>query len=711
MKLKLLAAAAATAGLLAACGGGDGATAGLESAQAAGGNLTTITVLSNRADLISGGQALVEITLPQQAKAGWGDVKVLLNDADVTAAFAVRDNGRFMGLVEGLRKGENLLVARVPNGPGARMAIVNHDIGGPIFSGPQLLPWTCNTTANPSLGEPQDAQCNAPTAYRYMYRSLANQFLPYDPANPPSAANIAMTTTDQGVTMPYIVRIERGTMNRGIHEIAVLFDPASGWTPFSPQPQWNGKLVMHYGGGTSQQYRQGTPESVLNHEALSAGFMFATSSMLVNGQHANFVTAAETTMMLKEHLTERYGLIRYTIGTGSSGGALLQHLLADSYPGLLDGLRPTSDWTDSMTGAYREFVDSAALTNAFDTSPLTYSLEDRSAFSGFGAPNVGVVSRENQRIGDYVRPDDGTSCAGADSYDPVSNPEGVRCTFQDFMSSVLGKRPDGKAPLVFDNVGLQYGLVALLAGQISVEKFVDVNARAGGFDIDGRWQPQRSAIDAEVAARLHRTGQVTYGRYMGHVPELAIRGTNNNDYHYPFRTYVQRARLTAANGHADNHVFWTAPVQGTSTLKAMDRWLAAIEADTAPGTASEKVVRNKPADIVSTCWIGGAAVTDQAACDARYPYFREPRTMAGDAATGYTMKCRLKPLSAADYPGIVFTAQQWATMQATFPDGVCDFSKPGVGFAPNVPWLSYANGPGGEPMGSVPESKPGDAGE
>jgi hypothetical protein len=225
-------------------------------------------------------------------------------------------------------------------------------------------------------------------------------------------------------------------------------------------------------------------------------------------------------------------------------------------------------------------------------------------------------------------------------------------------------------------------LAGLLAGQISAEKFVDVNARAGGFDIDGRWQPQRSAIEPEVAATLHRTGQVTYGRQMGQVPEIAIRGTNNNDYHYPFRTYVQRARLTAANGHADNHVFWTAPVSGTSTLKAMDRWLAAIEADTQTGSAAEKVVRNKPTDLVNSCWIGGAPVTDQGACDLSYPYFREPRTVAGDAITTYVMKCQLKPLAASDYPGVTFSDEQWTRLQGAFPDGVCDFTKPGWASSP-----------------------------
>ncbi len=190
------------------------------------------------------------------------------------------------------------------------------------------------------------------------------------------------------------------------------------------------------------------------------------------------------------------------------------------------------------------------------------------------------------------------------------------------MVNYIGRRPDGKANLVWDNVGVQYGLKALLNGEISAEKFVDVNVRAGGYDVDGRWLPQRSAMEPEVAALLHRTGQVTFGRELGKIPEIAIRGTNNNDYHYPFRTYVNRNRLIATNGNADNHVFWTAPPASQSTLKAMDRWLAAIKADTSNDPPEVKVVRNKPADVVIACWIGGVQITDQTVCNATYPYFR-----------------------------------------------------------------------------------------
>jgi hypothetical protein len=47
--------------------------------------------------------------------------------------------------------------------------------------------------------------------------------------------------------MPYIVHVERGTMNRGIYDIAVLFDPAEPWTALAPQAEWNGKVVYTFG--------------------------------------------------------------------------------------------------------------------------------------------------------------------------------------------------------------------------------------------------------------------------------------------------------------------------------------------------------------------------------------------------------------------------------------------------------------------------------
>src|SRR4051794_26188780 len=74
----------------------------------------SIEVLSNRADLIPGGDALVAVS-------GRVD-RVNLNGADVTSVFTWR-HGRLVGLVDGLRVGRNELRARSRRGPDARIAI------------------------------------------------------------------------------------------------------------------------------------------------------------------------------------------------------------------------------------------------------------------------------------------------------------------------------------------------------------------------------------------------------------------------------------------------------------------------------------------------------------------------------------------------------------------------------------------------------------
>ena len=66
-----------------------------------------------------------------------------------------------------------------------------------------------------------------------------------------------------------------------------------------------------------------------------------------------------------------------------------------------------------------------------------------------------------------------------------------------------------------------------------------------------------------------------------------------------------------------------------------------------------------------------------------------PRTVAGDAITTDTNKCQLKPLKPHRLPGHHVHRRRVGTLEQTFPEGVCDFSKPGVAQQPTVPWLTY----------------------
>ena len=70
-----------------------------------------------------------------------------------------------------------------------------------------------------------------------------------------------------------------------------------------------------------------------------------------------------------------------------------------------------------------------------------------------------------------------------------------------------------------------------------------------------------------------------------------------------------------------------------------------------------------------------------------------PRQVAGGRLSENILKCSLKPLNHVDYAPLVFTSAQWARLQAVFPDGVCDWSEPGVGQQRAVSPLTFENGP------------------
>ena len=71
-----------------------------------------IEVLSNRADLVSAGDALVAVRIPHGVRPG--QVRVTVGDRDVTTRFAVRADGQFVGLVRGLEVGRNVIGATAP---------------------------------------------------------------------------------------------------------------------------------------------------------------------------------------------------------------------------------------------------------------------------------------------------------------------------------------------------------------------------------------------------------------------------------------------------------------------------------------------------------------------------------------------------------------------------------------------------------------------
>ena len=212
----------AVATVVAGCGGGSGDPSATEQPQAVAASTGQaslppfnfeIRTLSNRADLISDGDALVEVTVPKTVPMKQGDALaqwhrrhlVVRRGRDGTnlARRADRPGGRRERVSSPTPTGS------ATAGRGPSLTITNHPRGGPVLLGAQTTPWICatpmpvaesgNTPASNASGlstAAVDAQCNIATEYKLFYRTTTagcSTALP-DP-NPPAAPNRRTTAS------------------------------------------------------------------------------------------------------------------------------------------------------------------------------------------------------------------------------------------------------------------------------------------------------------------------------------------------------------------------------------------------------------------------------------------------------------------------------------------------------------------------------------
>src|SRR5947209_2196004 len=160
------------------------------------------------------------------------------------------------------------------------------------------------------------------------------------------------------------------------------------------------------------------------------------------------------------------------------------------------------------------------------------------------------------------------------------------------------------------------------------------------------------------------------------------------------------------------------------SLLTMDVWLSSLNESAPKATLNSvrthaEVVAAKPANAVDFCFLladttFSTKVFDMAVCDADAPQAdglgrlakrSSPRQVAGGPLAENILKCQLKPLVEADYLPVVFSSIQLSRLNATFADGVCDWSKAGVGQQPAISPLTFVAGPGGVPLPPVPVSR------
>jgi hypothetical protein len=306
-------------------------------------------------------------------------------------------------------------------------------------------------------------------------------------------------------------------------------------------------------------------------------------------------------------------------------------------------------------------------------------------------------------------------------YDPVKNPHGVRCDIYDNEANVYGLDPTtGFARRALDNTGVQYGLTAFNSGKITADQFLELNEKVGGYDNDGRLVPTRAIADPAALRIAYASGRVdTGGGDLGNIPIIDIRPYLDSvpDIHDQVRSFSMRERLKAADGNADNQVIITVPgpigpmpmafqklmepssilsIQTKEALRLMDLWLDNINADKSAGSAAAKVARDKPAELVDSCFTEtGEKIAEVRSygsagrCNQLYPPYGDPRIASGAPLAEDILKCQLKPIDKKDYPHALST-DELARLSAIFPQGVCDYSKPGMGQQVTTKtWQSY----------------------
>lgn len=738
--LKLLPRKAVTVSVLV------GSVAGYSSVGFAQSEGIRVRTVSAPAEVVSGGSVLAEVLGGTSS-----GLAVRLNGQAVNADFR-RDprSGRTLVLVKNLREGENVIAIgkAVANGFVAKtkIAVNNHNDPAGQILGPHQRPWICETEASGLGAPPASGPCQAQSRYDWFYKSSDGTFKPLKVDTDVKPSDVVKTKTSEGKTVDYIVRVESGVIDESIFRIAILDNPSSPinnpWsaTGKGPGDGWNGNLSWQFVGGAGPGNRSGSNDvkSALQDVPLSLGYAVAFGTRNTLNIGSDDVVSAETVIMLKQYFTEHYGVPRFTISNGSSGGSMQQRLIANNYPGLLDAIVPTRTFPDLYSIAF-DVMDCRLLVNYYKNanSASAWSGERISAVDGFAVAtkgkSIGQTTCQNSWLGyaDTWPNADGSAqrrdfldtVPPSFRYDPTTNRGGARVSIWDRNVLSVGVDPaTGFARPLYDNTGVQYGLRALNSGAISVSEFLDLNDRIGGLDPDGNITASRSHGDVEGIKNAFRYGRIDEAENLN-IPTIELRNYTDDigDVHTKQRTFAFLERLKKAHGTTANMVEWTIPMEGSMNLETLDRvalvtldrmallgadeWLQAIAKDKSSRSTAQKVIADKPASLIDGCWDQSGKRIDEkesmspdAACNKLFPIYSNVRVMAGGPLAGDVLKCHTTKPKASDYR-VKFTEAEWQKLLKIFPEGVCDWSRPSIGRVPLAgTWLKYSRPGVGKPL-------------
>ena len=149
--------------------------------------------------------------------------------------------------------------------------------------------------------------------------------------------------------------------------------------------------------------------------------------------------------MIKERFIEQYGLPKFTIGSGGSGGAMQQRLIAQNYPGLLDAITPGISYAD-LVSILPDVVDCSLLNRYFDANPAAWPTAKRATVDGYpvNAAGTNTTCRSwNGFARIWQTPFNGFSPVVPVElrYNPITNPTGARGSFWDGIINAFGRDP------------------------------------------------------------------------------------------------------------------------------------------------------------------------------------------------------------------------------------------------------------------------------
>jgi hypothetical protein len=211
-------------------------------------------------------------------------------------------------------------------------------------------------------------------------------------------------------------------------------------------------------------------------------------------------------------------------------------------------------------------------------------------------------------------------------------------------------------------------------------------------------------------ANAYKSGRINEAVNMT-LPVIDYRSwlDDQKNIHTRHRTFAMMERMIKTNGTRDNMAVWTIP--GTTpnsnpnlirlSVTVMNEWLENLAADTSQKSYLAKVIAARPASANDACWDTSGRRIDEPAtlaatlagvgvCSQLYPlHAADPRLVAGAPRSEDILKCQLKQVTVTDYT-VSFTPAELVRLNTIFPQGVCDWTKPGVGQQPMTDsWLRF----------------------